>query len=164
MTQEALNRALQQDYRRAMGTPTSPSFVADAPLLPVKAIGQGVLTQNARQRLKSYTVYKTAAATTYTQIATVTSSLNIYFLGVTIAGNQNDKIWIEDAASGNISVSDNSTSGLLYTQVEQPAGGLVTINQILSWPRLCTSGIRVAVQKSSTNETALVFYFLEEDV
>lgn len=161
---EALKRELQADYRKDLGTPSAPGFVADSPLLPVKAVGVGLPLQNSRQRLKSTTIYKTAAATTYSQIATVTSSLNIYFLGAQIAGNQNDKVWIEDAATGNIAVSDASTSGLFYAQLEQVTGGTANRTLMLPAGRLCTSGIRVALAKSSTNECSVVVYYIEEDV
>lgn len=161
---EALKRELQADYRKDLGTPTAPGFVAESPLTPVKCVGIGLPLQNARQRLKSVTVYKTAAATTYTQIATVTPTLNIYFLGVQLAGNQNDKVWLEDASTGNIAVSDASTSGLFYAQLEQVTGGTADRTLMLPAGRFCTSGIRIALAKSSTNETSAVVYFIEEDV
>ena len=159
-----LSPAMQKDYRDDLSTPSSPSFLPSEPFLPVKVIGAGVMRPNSKQRLLSTTIYKTAAATTYTQVATVAAGTRIFFIGAQIAGNQNDKVWIEDASTGNIAVSDASTSGLFYAQLEQVTGGTAHRTLILPAARECTQGIRVALAKSSTNEASIVVYYLEEQV
>lgn len=157
---QGLSPAVQKDFRDDLLVANAPGFLtSDADITPVRAIGSGIARNNARQAVKTYLVMKAVATTTYTQIATATNTLRVFFLGA-IVDNPSDGatgiIYIEDADTGNIAPSDNSTVALaLY-------GSNSFGSQGLGQPRECKRGIRVLVVKETTENTSAVVYYLEE--
>lgn len=155
-----INPSTQKDFRDDFGVIGAPWGVEDSTVLPVKAIGAGIPRINARQRIKTYLISKSAAATSYTQVATVTPTLKISFLGVQGHIRSTNTWYVEDADTGNIAPTDDSVVGLYYS------GGASdnTQNTMPSFPRECTRGIRVRVTNSAATASQMIVYFLEEDV
>jgi len=157
-----INAATQKDFRDDLTVSGSPWGVMNEVIVPVKAIGQGLPTPNNSQALKSYVLLKNAASgVSYTQVATVSSSERIYFVGAhvsSVSDVNNDDIYIEDASSGNIFPSDGSTTGLMQFVYNE----WVPIGTILPFPRECKRGIRVKVSNSATSTmvTLIIVYYL----
>lgn len=157
-----LSPAMQKDYRDDLSTPSAPSFLPSEPFLPVKAVGAGIARANAKQIVKTLHISKAAAATTYTQVATVSATTRVFYLGVMAIDGQfgvAESVFIEDASSGNIAPSDASTSALDYWD-----NNIATDNRFLGVPRECTQGIRVRMVVNGATDHNITVYYLEEQV
>lgn len=159
---QSISPAVQKDFRDDLLVANSPSFLSsDSDILPVLSVGQGIARNNARQAVKTYTVLKAAAATTYTQIATTAANTRLFFLGYVLSGEvESDQVlYIEDASTGNITPSDNSTVGLVYAVGNAGLSGAVP-----PLAREVKRGIRLVLTKSGTDSTVVIVYYLEERV
>jgi len=159
MAINSISPAVQQDYRRSLLAQESPSFLdSTLPIQPVADIRRGIPTPSTSQSLKSYAVIKAAAATTQTQIATVSSNERIFFIGVQQCDGNSDQVWIEDADTGALTPSDHSTIPLYYFDSGQTnANGVL---QMLPFPRECKRGIRVHNVRTGLTESKLIVYYL----
>ena len=157
---QALGPSRQKDFRDDLVVPASPSFISsDSDILPVAPIGIGILRPNARQSVKSYLVAKAAIATTQTQVALPSANTRIFFLGAQVIDESNENIvYIEDASSGALTPSDNSTIPLYYFS------GSYTHTQDISIvpPRECKQGIRVHIAATAASKTWVVVWYMVE--
>lgn len=155
---QALIPQLQADYRQELGVPQSPGFIQGGPLAPVKLVGRGVERANNRQRIKSYIVSKNAITTDYVQIATVTSTTRIFFLGYCGQIQSTGSFYLEDADTGNVGPSDGSVVGLGYWVGTTISG---VFNPI---PRECLRGIRARMVNAAATTQVAIIYYMEEDI
>jgi len=157
-----LSPAVQEDYRRDLLANEAPAFLELPSITPVWPVGGGVPRPAADQSVRSTIVLKSAIATTQSQIATVSATERIFFLGVSwgaLLPFTGDTIYVEDADSGAITPSDASTVGLWYfNQVSDASADGV----MLPVPRECKRGIRVQMVKGDTTETAIIVYWMIE--
>jgi len=159
MDAQAISPAVQQDYRSDLVVGAPPTFLSFLDLIPVRQIGAGVARANAAQAVKSYVVLKAAAATTQTQIATSSASTRIFYLGAQVCATESgDDVYIEDASTGAITPTDNSTVGLFYATSNETA---IPLTMGMA-PRECKRGIRLQMTKSGTANTVVIVWYLEE--
>jgi len=151
-----VNPSTQKDFRDDLGVSSAPWGVEDSTIIPVKAVGQGIPRGNNAQAFKTYAYNKTSAGgeTFYIQVATVTPSTRIFYLGFQTDSLYNG-FYIEDASTGNIAISDASTVVLAYEQANDIQG-------YLPYPRECKRGIRAAVTLGAGGASAGIIYYIEE--
>jgi len=153
--------SVQQDYRADLVVPSAPSFLSETlpEMTPVRIIGGGIPRPNARQAVKTYSVVKTSAGgeTFYEQIATVTATTRIFFLGVSHTQGASD-VYVEDASTGNIAISDGGSVALTGS----PFDG--TEPFMIPFPRECKRGIRLAMTLGAGASDNVVVYYVEERI
>jgi len=149
-----ISTAAQKDYRDDLTTSGAPWGVDDSQIVAVKAVGQGIQRGNNSQAVKTFSIVKTSVGgeTFYVQVATVDSTRRVFFLGIDAVG-ASDLVYVEDASSGNVAISDGGSVALA-----NEAGGW----QMLSVPRECKRGIRVAVVVGAGATSTIIVYYMEE--
>jgi len=159
----AISPAVQEDFRRDLVVPHAVGFIAaDAGLIPVAPMGSGIARGNARQSVRTYHILKAAIDTVYTQVATVSAGVRVFFIGVQSVGTVNlaaDSLYIEDADSGNIAPSDASTVALYYVGDNGTAAAEISM---MTPPRECKRGIRVRTVRGTTDEMSAIIYWMIE--
>lgn len=151
---QSISPAVQKDFRDDLLVASSPSFISsDADILPVMAVGQGIARNNARQAIKTYSFSKTSVGgeTFYIQVATVSATTRVFYIGVE-ASLLADTIYVEDASTGNIAITDGGSVAL-----DASAGSAHV------WPpREVKRGIRIAVVVGAGQTSSGIIYYLEE--
>ena len=164
MALNSISPAVQNDYRRALLAQESPSFLdSTLPIQPVVDVRRGVPIPSSNQSVKSFAIVKALVATTQTQVATVAANTRVFFLGVQTLGSGSfsgtDVFYVEDADTGVLSPSDNSTIPLYYYDAAAQNGDAAPF--ILPYPRECKRGIRVHLEKATTAATKIVVWWVE---
>lgn len=151
---QPISPAVQKDFRDDLVVGNSPSFLSsDGDILPVMAVGQGIARNNARQAVKTYSFSKTSVGgeTFYIQVATVSANVRIFFLGGMVQ-NISDTIYVEDASTGNVALTDGGSVALFDSSGES----------IIVPPREVKRGIRIALAVGAGSTSAGIIYYLEE--
>jgi len=157
MVQFPVDKYLLADYREQLRTFSAPQDLdTDYPILPVIPISQplGFPKPNSKQILRIYNVVLAAAGDV--QVATVSSSTNIYFVGAIISTAAGGTYGIADLTSGTVNQTNGDTTTLAY-------GGTAAQLNLEFKPALpykCTSGIRVS--GIGAFSLRITIYYIEE--
>lgn len=159
MVLSPISRNVANDYRTVMGTGDAPQFIdTEVPILPVKAIGEGIPKPNSSQRQLTYT--SVATGNQQVNVSLPSSSRNVYLTGITVNTNSTGigDIYIIDASSGS-SFTDTDTTGKV--RLSMP---ISTDKQVFfPFPIKMTTGLRLVVSWSAGTISSIVHY-VEEDL
>jgi hypothetical protein len=156
------DKYILQDYRDDLRVVEAPQYIdSSSALVPVKVVGAGLPKPNSKQVLKTYLVLKNNS-TTSTQIATVTSSRNVYFVGAIVAFDAagSKEFILADAASGVPANADAATNLFISSTPAPPS-------QVTIWPPFpvkCINGLRAQVTAASGQNCIATIYYIEEIV
>lgn len=154
----ALSPAVMKDFRDDLLVDAAPSMLEnDRDFAVVRVTGAGTERPNARQAVRTYMLVKNAITTDYVQIATASSTQRVFFIGLSFNAQSTGYVYVEDADSGNIAISDGSTVPLAFVN---PGTGFFQY-----WPpkiRECKRGIRIALTNSAASQQVVTVYYLIE--
>lgn len=164
MVQLPADKYLLQDYRDDLRTADAPQWLeTEVPITPVKSIGAGFPKPNSKQIIKKYTAVKSTAGSAVTQVASVSASTKIYFLGAfftVTATAGSGSVSINDSTSGSPTLTNGATNE--FFGFNGAAAAFANEYWIPAYPIPCIEGLRVNVTGPTTGTSACVVYYMEE--
>lgn len=162
---DTIKPSVMQDFRNELGVASSPSFFdGKTPLTPVSVVAGniGFVKPRSSQKLLAYSGTAAAGADYNVQITAVTTTKNVYFVGLTwasggISAGLNFAGF--DAASGTGYPSIPHTIGIFNTNPTPNAAGQF----YPPFPIPCKAGIRLFMNNPGASGTTFNLHYIEED-
>lgn len=159
------NYYLQLDYRENMRAQAAPTtFDDEQEVIPVVVVNTGFPKPSSRQVIKNRTILQSGAGTNTVQLATPTSTLRVFYIGVVYSCNVTAggaTIAIGDASSGTVTATDAATGELFIVQ----SGTAVANNSnFLPFARECFAGLRCSIVGPTTGNGIAEVYWIEESL
>lgn len=159
MPTEPIGRGLAMDYREALYTSNSPTFIdTDVPIGAVAVTNFGVIRPRSNQRIYRYMVNIGAAVgSTQVQIATKTQNTRVYLLAVKSQVATSGQFVLYDSTTASGVPADGSSNALFFHDVVGLSDFMPTV------AIECLSGLRLDKSTGAGGQLRSIVHYMIED-